>query len=160
MSDADSLQIVRATENDCTDILRIQRIAYRSEAELYNDFSIQPLTQTYDDALLEFQNSVVLKAVSDGRIVGSVRAHKNGGTAFVGKLMVCPDYQNRGIGKRLLSAIENECQAGRYELYTGAKSAKNLALYEKCGYTVFKTEEATPELAFVYMEKKGIRVTK
>ena len=67
--------------------------------------------------------------------------------------MVLPGYQNKGIGKRLLQAIENEFKGRRFELYTGAKSEENLALYEKCGYVRFKTEQATLGLTFVYMEK-------
>jgi hypothetical protein len=41
----------------------------------------------------------------------------------------------------------------RFELYTSGKSKKNLALYEKCGYTRFKTEEVAPELTLVGLEK-------
>jgi len=67
---------------------------------------------------------------------------------------VLPGYQNRGVGKRLLQAIENEFRGKRYELYTGFKSAKNLILYEKCGYTRFKTEEASRGLKLVYLEKR------
>ncbi len=63
--------ITKAQEADVSEIFRLQRAAYQSEAEIYNDYSIQPLTQTFAEALEEFQNSVVLKAVLDGKIVGS-----------------------------------------------------------------------------------------
>ena len=41
----------------------------------------------------------------------------------------------------------------RYELFTGAKSAKNLYLYQKLGYKRYKTEKVTEGLHFVYLEK-------
>ena len=145
--------ICKAREADMTEIIRLQQIAYQSEAILYNDYSIQPLTQTIEQATAEYRGCVVLKAVMDGKIIGSVRAYEKDGDAYIGKLIVLPDYQNRGIGKSLLRAIENEFEGKRFELYTGARSEKNLALYEKCGYVRFKTEQATPDLTFVYMEK-------
>lgn len=153
MTIIDGLRITEAQESDVPELLRLQRTAYQSEAEIYNDYSIQPLTQTLEQALSEFQDSVVLKAVINGDIVGSVRVRENDGTAFIGKLMVLPGYQNKGIGKRLLQAIENECRSKRHELFTGARSEKNIALYKKSGYVEFKMEEAAPGLTFVYMEK-------
>jgi len=149
----DEYSITKARAEDAAAILSLQYAAYQSEALLYNDFSIQPLTQTLAQALAEFQDSVVLKAVLDGRIIGSVRARQAGDTVYIGKLMVLPEYQNQGLGKQLLQSIENEFPGHRFELFTGAKSEKNLALYEKCGYTRFKVKETPSELDFVYLEK-------
>jgi len=36
--------------------------------------------------------------------------------------MVLPDYQNKGVGRRLLAAIEKEFQGKRFELITGSKN--------------------------------------
>jgi len=146
-------KILKAAESDAALILRLQYDAYQSEAILYNDFSIPPLTQTLERILEEFRGGVVLKAVLDDEIIGSVRGYEKQDTAYIGKLIVSPRYQNQGIGKRLLQAIENEFDGKRYELFTGIKSEKNLRLYEKCGYVRFKTEEAANGPTFVYLEK-------
>ena len=145
--------IKRAQKEDAAEILRLQYAAFQSEAIVYNDFSIQPLKQTLEESIAEFQKSTVLKAVNDGRIIGSVRAYEKDGTAYIGKLMVLPGYRDMGLGKRLLQSIENEYQRKRFELITGAKSEKNLSLYEKNGYARFKTQEVAPGLTFVYLEK-------
>jgi GNAT superfamily N-acetyltransferase len=145
--------ITKALEADVAEILRLQYAAYQSEAIIYSDFSIQRLTQTLEQAMLEFHGGIILKAVLNCRIIGSVRVHEKDGTAYIGKLMVLPGYQGKGIGKRLMQAMEAEFRGKRFELYTGAKSAKNLALYEKWGYARFRTEEAAPGLTLVYMEK-------
>jgi len=147
-------KIEKAEKADTAEILRIQYAAYQSEAALYNDYSIQPLTQTVEQVTEEFNGGVVLKAVKDGKIIGSVRAYEKENTVYIGKLIVLPEYQNKGIGKRLLQAVEDEFRGRRYELFTGEKSEKNLRLYEKCGYTRFKREEVTPELTFIYLEKQ------
>ena len=149
------LRILKAEQDDIKEILALQYRAYQSEAIIYNDFSIQPLTQTLEQAVDECQYCVLLKAVLDDRIIGSVRAYEKNDTAYVGKLMVDPDYQNQGLGRLLLQAIESEFPGKRFELFTGHRSVKNITLYEKCGYSRFK-EEKTPEFTFVYLEKPAV----
>jgi ribosomal protein S18 acetylase RimI-like enzyme len=68
---------------------------------------------------------------------------------------VLPCCQNKGIGKQLMQSIEREYSGKRFELFTGAKSMKNIKLYEKCGYSIYKKEESTSGLTFVYMEKRA-----
>ena len=96
---AEDLTIERAAAPDLPEILTLQKLAYQSEAELYHDFSIPPLTQTREEIEEEFRQKVFLKAVSGGKIVGSVRAEAQGETCYIGRLIVLPEYQNRGIGK-------------------------------------------------------------
>ena len=147
------IKIIKAELSDMENIWRLQLEAYQSEAILYNDFTIQPLTQTLEQAILEFNENIILKAVLDDKIIGSVRAYENQGSVYIGKLMVLSAYQNNGIGKRLLEAIEDEFPGKRYELFTGAKSVKNLMLYEKFGYVRFKETKAAEGVSFVYLEK-------
>lgn len=147
--------IKRAKVLDAEEILSLQKLAYKSEAELYNDFSIPPLIQTLDEIKDEFKNHVFLKAVENERIIGSVRALKiNNETSYIGRLIVHPDFQNQGIGTKLMEKIEDifkDC--GRFELITGHMSKKNIRLYEKLGYKKFKTEKLTKNLNLVYLEK-------
>ena len=150
----DEYEIITANDSDAEEILRLQYTAYQSEAAIYNNYSVQPLMQTLEETLEEFKESTVLKAVLNGKIIGSVRAAEKEDSVYIGKLMVLPKYQNAGVGKRLLKTIESEFSGKKYWLTTGHKSEKNLALYEKCGYTRFMTEEAEPGLTLVYLEKQ------
>ena len=147
-------EISKSDKSDAAEILELQLTAFQSEAEIYEDYSIQPLTQTLEQVTAEFDSKVVLKAVVEGKIIGSVRAYEKDNTAYIGKLMVLPEYQNQGLGKSLLTAIEDSFQTRRFELFTGFKSKKNIAIYEKSGYKIFKTEIITPDMSDVYMEKK------
>jgi ribosomal protein S18 acetylase RimI-like enzyme len=81
--------------------------------------------------------------VDDITIVGSVRAYKKNDTCYINRLVVLPEYQNQGIGKALMNAIENQFQDNvtRYELFTGAQDPRNLYLYNQLGYKTFKTEK-------------------
>lgn len=149
------LLVTRAAIEDAGAILMLQKLAYRSEARLYNDWSLPPLIQTLEELQAEFGQQVILKALADGRIIGSVRAQMSDPlTCAIGRLMVHPDYQGQGIGTRLMQEVERHFdQAERFELFTGHKSARNLRFYERLGYRELRREPVTPELTLVYLEK-------
>jgi hypothetical protein len=54
------LDIEKATVSDAEEILALQKLAYKSEAELYSDYSIPPMTQTLDEILAEFNRQKFL----------------------------------------------------------------------------------------------------
>ena len=147
--------IERAAISDAEEILALQKLAYKSEAEIYNDFNIPPMVQTLESVEKDFENQVFIKALMDGRIIGSVRAHSREGTCYIGRLIVHPDFQNRGIGTKLMKEIEKifgTCQ--RFELFTGARSERNLYLYQKLGYKIFRTANITDQTTIVHLGKK------
>jgi ribosomal protein S18 acetylase RimI-like enzyme len=149
------MEIEKATVLSAEEILALQKLAYQSEAEIYNDFNIPPLVQTLVGIQKDLEDQFFLKAVTDERIIGSVRAYAQGTTCYIGRLIVHPDFQNRGIGTKLMHEIEkifNHCN--RFELFTGDKSERNLYLYQKLGYKVFKTAKITDQTTVVYLEKK------
>lgn len=146
--------IERATLSDAQEILALQRLAYESEADIYNDYTIEPLVQSLENIQSQFEEHVFIKCVFAGEIIGSVRGILKGGTCYIGKLMVHPVYQNKGIGKKLMSEIESVfCTAFRYELFTGSKSKKNISLYIKVGYKSFNTKIITSDLSMVFFDK-------
>jgi ribosomal protein S18 acetylase RimI-like enzyme len=158
MSDdpAGQVQIEPASVADAGAILTLQQLAYRSEAEIYDDFDLPPLRQTLLEMQEDCVRQVVLKATLDGRIVGSVRGHQRDGTCHIGRLVVDPGCQNRGIGARLMAAIEERFRdAHRYQLFTGHRSERNLYLYKKLGYLEVRTETASDRLSLVFLEKRN-----
>ena len=150
------ITIEPALLEDAGTILELQKLAYMQEAIFYNSYNIPPLTQTLEETIQEFKAQTVLKATLNGRIVGSARGYLEDGTCYVGKIMVNPDFQNRGLGSRLLYAVEQLFpEAQRYELFTGYKSQKNLHLYKKYGYKIFKTVPINDKVSLSFMEKAG-----
>lgn len=149
------MNITQAKREDLRDILDLQYLAYQSEAEIYNDHNIPPLKQTLEDVESEFDKGVILKATDEtGNIIGSVRAFRENGSVYIGKLIVHPNRQRQGIGTALLSAVEAHFHDQRYELFTGSKSVRNIALYERLGYKIYTVKKIDDNLEFVYLEKR------
>lgn len=146
--------IEHAMRADAAAILDLQKLAYASEAQLYGDRGLPPLTQSLDSLRAEFAETVVLKAVAAGVIIGSVRARRIGDTWQIGRLVVHPDFQGQGLGTRLLRAIERESGDSRkLELFTGHRSAGNIRLYERLGYVRSHEQVLSPAITLVFMEK-------
>ncbi len=147
--------ITRATIDDAEGILTIQKLAFQSQAELYNDYSLPPLIQSIEELKTDFENQVFLKAMLDGKIIGSVRAHMEQDTCFIGRLVVHPDHQNKGIGTKLMINIEHYfSDARKFAIFTGHKSKKSIYLYQKLGYRIFRSEEIKEGLTLLHMEVK------
>jgi ribosomal protein S18 acetylase RimI-like enzyme len=101
-------ELLRAELSDAAEILELQKLAYQSEAVLYDDWSIPPLTQTLNQIKKEFDETTFLKVCDSGRLIGSVRASIHDGTCNIGRLIVHPEFQHKGTGTRLMLAIETE----------------------------------------------------
>ena len=148
------MKILQATISDAEEILGLQKLAYRIEAERYNNYSISPLMQTLEEIKDQFNDQIFLKAVVENMIVGSVRAHEENGTCYIGKLAVHPEMQNKGIGTELMHEIEKYFKTIRFELFVGSKSENNIHLYKKLGYRIFKAGKyECGDIEIQYMER-------
>jgi ribosomal protein S18 acetylase RimI-like enzyme len=157
-SDANSIDRAiygRAERRDVPELLALQKIAYRNDAEIYGDEGLPPLEQTLPEIEAEFDRMVFLKTVVNGKIVGSIRGYAEGATAHINRCIVHPYFQRRGIGRRLLDDIERlfPPEVTRFETFTGHKSKENLFIYQKLGYEIFKTEPFLPTVQRVFMQK-------
>lgn len=149
------MKITRAVRADLAAILQLQYLAYRSEAELLNDFSIPPLQETLEEMSAQYdRGDIFLKMeTGGGLILGSVRGHRTEDTLFIGKLMVHPGWRRKGLGSRLLKHIQTLFPDCRCELFTSTKSKQNIELYRRSGFHIFQEKEIKPGLTFLYLEK-------
>ncbi|MFI9121798.1 GNAT family N-acetyltransferase [Streptomyces bikiniensis] len=157
-----SVTISAADARDAEHILKLQYLCYQSEAELYGDWSIEPLTQSLDALRAELEEGHGLVARLGDEVVASVRARiDEDGTVRIAKLIVHPRMRRHGLGGRLLDAIERHFAAApeaaspakRFQLFTGHRSEVNLRLYRSKGYAQVATRELGPRLTLVTLEK-------
>ena len=146
--------IVDASSDDAEAILALQKLAYASEARRYDDWTIPPLVETLDSVRRQIAEHVVLKAVVDGRLAGSVRGVVTDGVCEVCRLSVDPALQRHGIGSALLVAIEARFPGVEaFELFTGNRSVENLRLYDRHGYRHARTKVLSPAVSLVFLRK-------
>ncbi|GAA4395368.1 GNAT family N-acetyltransferase [Tsukamurella soli] len=126
---------------DAGELLTLQRAAYVTEAQAHGDLALPPLTQTLDQLTAELASDALdafgLRTRA-GRLVAAVRlvTTADGAIVDLGRLVVAPDLQGRGLGSRLLRhALAGLAGSGtRVRLFTGERSAANLRLYARFGF--------------------------
>ena len=153
------VQVLPATAADAGELHTLQRAAYLTEGAAYDDFTIPPLQEPLEGTVERVGEGGVWKAVVGSRIVGAVQVGVEGEVARIGRLMVAPDWQGRGVGTRLLRVAEKTVPAEvtQYELTTGAQSERNLQLYRNAGYREVSRERQTAKVELVRLVKRRRR---
>jgi ribosomal protein S18 acetylase RimI-like enzyme len=150
---ADRIAPLRLGVDDAGEILTLQRAAYVTEAQAYDDLTMPPLTQTLDELRAELADpQVTAWGIRErGRLVACVRARQTAQAAAqaaapasaaepvaaeIGRLVVAPDRQGSGLGTALLLAVEAclDDDVTVIRLFTGENSYANLRLYQRLGY--------------------------
>ena len=86
-------QIVIAQKEDLQKILDLQKESYMSEAELYKDFNIHPLTQPIESINEEFDKGwLFLMIVDNNDIIATGRGITKEGTTYIAKLAVKTEF--------------------------------------------------------------------
>ncbi|WP_326821551.1 GNAT family N-acetyltransferase [Streptosporangium sp. NBC_01639] len=143
-----------AEPEDAGEILTVQRAAYVTEAQLYGDPFIPPLVESVGQVRKAVETATVLVAREGGRIVGAVRGQMSATTCLVGRLVVAPDAQGRGVGGTLLTALHDEvAAASAFDLSTGHLSEGNLRLYRRHGYRETRRERMSDHLTLIHMRR-------
>jgi ribosomal protein S18 acetylase RimI-like enzyme len=141
---------------DAGEVLTLQRAAFVQEALIYGTPEMPPLTQTLEELEAELRENLGCVALAGPRIVGAVRAQRDGELLLVGRIAIAPDQQGRGLGTTLLAAVEQrgrEAGATEAELFTGSLSEANLRLYEREGYRETQRVPGDDGTAQVFMRK-------
>jgi tRNA (guanine37-N1)-methyltransferase len=137
---------VLATRADAAELWTLQRACWVAEAQANDTLEIPPLTENLDGVVSGIADWRTYVVRANGRLVASVRGRFEGETWHVGRLMVAPDLQGRGLGRFLLEFIESLAPepVRRFELFTGSQSVDNLRMYKKAGYRPARQQPEDP----------------
>lgn len=143
-----------ATTHDVPALLDLQRKAFGPLCEKLGWDDAPILAESLEQAHETFAQCTTLKMLSpDGFIIGSVQGAVNDGSLYIGRLMVLPEYQQRGIGKQLFRAIQSRMPHSRAWLCTCQQISPPYDFYLREGFQPFKSEQQGPGLTWVYMER-------
>jgi GNAT superfamily N-acetyltransferase len=143
------LRILRAEASDAPELRVLQLACWVAEALNNDRLDIPALHESLADVRhgIEVQQTWVVR--EGPRLVGSVRGKVSRDAWEVGRLMVAPDLAGRGLGRFLLTWIEEHAPADihRFELFTGAKSTRNLQIYGNAGYLLDGSHDGVAHLS-------------
>lgn len=157
MPPADDIDILPITPDDAEEALTLQRAAFVQEALIYDSVQMPPLTQSLDELRAELVDNLGCVARERGRMLGAVRAQRDGDLLLIGRIAIAPDVQGKGIGSRLLDAVEargREAGCREAELFTGSLSEANLRLYVRAGYRESGRVEEDEGIEQVFLRKR------
>jgi tRNA (guanine37-N1)-methyltransferase len=143
----EGLEAAIATAADAPELMVLTRACWVGEIARYGMFGAGE--ETLDEVVTAVGEWQTWTWRSGGRLVASVRArvHPDEATTWqIGRLMVAPDLQGRGLGRALLAFAEAQAPSGTaaYWLNTGSRSDRTLRIYRKAGYRVQPGEGAFP----------------
>jgi len=127
------LTIRRATPADAPSVSEITDLAYARYLALLGR---KPQPMTADHLAMVSEHQVWLLVEGD-RALAVLELIDEPGCALIYSVAVRPEYQRRGLGRRLLAWAERQASyAGhdRIRLYTNALMEDNLTLYSRLGY--------------------------
>jgi len=128
------MEIIPATIRDLNALRKLERICFEKDA--------WPLFDLI--AVLTFPDVVRLKAVEDGQMVGFVAGdpRPSQGFSWIATIAVLPDYRQKGIGRALLQACEEQLKTPRVKLSVRASNQMAIKLYEQEDYHIMDTWRA------------------
>src|SRR6478735_12519997 len=134
----DDVEIRPATPADAGELHVLQLACWVQVQQENPGVHVAALHETPADVRAWLDTHTVLVARSGGRLIGSVRGIMHEDVWDIGRLMVAPDLEGRGLGRELLGRMEALAPpaATAYWLFTGEKSERNLRMYKKAGYRV------------------------
>jgi tRNA (guanine37-N1)-methyltransferase len=161
------LDVRPAVPADAGELYTLQRACWLQELEANPGVEIPALRESLDDVRrgLGEWTVMVAREPSSGRLVGAVRGrvdthHDPAGEWDIGRIMVAPDLQGRGLGRGLLELVEGLAPADveTYVLFTGAGSTDNLRMYRKAGFRL-RTDREAPAGAVVLTKTVRRRIS-
>ena len=154
---ADSLPLAglglhRADRSDAGELLVLQRCCWMQEAFSNETMEIPALLEDLAAVIAWVDEWSVWCLRDGGRLVAAVRARTQGNEWEIGRLMVAPDYSGHGLGRWLLHYAEHQVPASAQQitLYTGARSIRNIDIYQRAGFVIDDTHATS---GVVHMSK-------
>jgi tRNA (guanine37-N1)-methyltransferase len=152
------LDVRPAVPADAGELYTLQRACWLQELEANPGVPIPALQESLDDVRrwLGEWTVMVAREPASTRLVGAVRGRVDShGEWDIGRIMVAPDLQGRGLGRDLLTLVQELAppEVTTYVLFTGAGSTRNIAMYKKAGFRLRRDRRA-PEGAVIMTKRR------
>lgn len=125
--------------------------------------SIAALNETVDEIIKDIESKEVFSALYNGVVVGSVRIEvKNDKTAYLSRFGVDLEFQNKGVGKILMNAVDKameELNVTNLSLHTASRMLSLVRFYYGRGFYIESTTNDTGYIrALLCKEYKAVKI--
>nr|MBR4279516.1 GNAT family N-acetyltransferase [Clostridia bacterium] len=153
-----NVELVRAHMTDAEVLWRMQRTAFATLLERYQDFDLSP----GNEPLEKVQWRLSLPATYfyfirvDGENAGAIRVidHHDGSAKKISPLFIMPEHQGKGIAQTAIRAAEAIHGSENWQLDTILQEKGNCHLYEKMGYRqTGETKVINDRMTLVFYKK-------
>ncbi|MGG4103237.1 GNAT family N-acetyltransferase [Paenibacillus lautus] len=138
------LILERAIKSDASKLAEIQKASFDDESKHFNNNEIcGPLGYDSVSWQEEMMHSCeYFKVLYNGEIIGGAMIFiETNQVHNLGRIFIDPNYQNQGIGKKVMKKIEGSFpDSVKWWLDTPRWSVKNHHFYTKCGFTKVREE--------------------
>jgi ribosomal protein S18 acetylase RimI-like enzyme len=151
LSSAQDIAIRPATPEDEAVIRALVRAAYAKWVPRIGR-EPRPMTADYASAIREHDIDIL---TLDGTIAGVIEVMLRPDHLWIENIAIAPDHQGKGLGRHLLTHAEQKAIAAgqtALRLLTNGAFEANIALYQKAGYRIDRTEPFMGGIT-VYMSK-------
>lgn len=134
----------KAVVEDAKEIHLLAKEAYKMYTENAGITElVPPLEETYEDVKKDIETKEVFAALFNGKIIGSVRIEiKADNSAYLGRFGVSASYQNNGVGKILMNAVDESMRklgVTNLYLHTASRMFSLVKFYYGRGFYIEST---------------------
>ena len=150
MSNKEELR--QAVAADAGAIRELTRVAYAKWVPLIGR-EPKPMTADYEEAVRTHRFDLLYV---EGKLAALIETISEADHLLVENVAVSPDFQGRGLGRKLMAHAETVASASGFSeirLYTNQRFVENIELYRRLGYRVDR-EEAVAVGVVVHMSKR------
>jgi ribosomal protein S18 acetylase RimI-like enzyme len=133
-------------------ILELQRLAYRVEADLIGSDAIPALHENLEQ--LQNCDEIFYGFFEEQMLCGAISYKLERQTLDIHRLVVHPNHFRKGIARSLLEfVLKLEPHAEHCIVQTGALNTPAIHLYQKLGFTELEQREVAPNLWVCVLKK-------
>jgi ribosomal protein S18 acetylase RimI-like enzyme len=136
-----NLKLVLAKKENVQALCTLLNLAYRGDRGWTTESSLVSGDRAVDsdiESVIVDNNSRFLIYQENGKLIACICIEMNGAEAHIGSFAVHPNYQETGLGKKVLSAAESyaleELGANNFIMVVLSSRNELVAFYERRGY--------------------------
>ncbi|WP_057913721.1 GNAT family N-acetyltransferase [Peribacillus muralis] len=148
------ITIKRTSLTEVDMLLTIQKKAFAEDYKLYEDHDTTPVNETPEKLVENIENAIHYTILSNNNIIGAIDLRKKDNMILLDKLFIANEYQNKGLGTKIMKLIEAEFALIKvWRLYTPYLNKRNQYFYEKFGYEKIGEVQLSEKLLLFKYEK-------